>query len=522
VVVAVALALVVGAGCPGGPGEPSAGSPDAAAESRDAGHVARDAGHVARDAGHVARDAGHVVADAGWPGDACHGRATPGVLPERVLFRTASATFNRRWMVALQEGRIWVKPNPDSGEAPGAWRLLGPQGLPWGSGITRFPAPTEVVEISADGVHLQALSGQGVFYRGTDLTGDVQQSFTWTDKWGHPGGEGGGLQQEFTTARGWSVSDAHPLGVARYEDRLGTSHSVGLGVAHLYRLGPLGNTLFFNDWWLPNDWSRQVCMPERGTLQAQNTSTSASTTMVMGPRGEIFTRLYDYDTGGENDLLTYSYVITGPSGTTRALPAEDWKREPDIPGGRVTRTISIHQDGQGNAARVLRVEGVQDGVTGYFTKRITDAQWTFQPTGHLVCGPYLDASSPAPEPLPAADARLVGTLSREGTSVGLEFLDFNVVCSPARARLAVGGSVVTAGGQPLELLFHHVHGHTTDRRATSYWTQGVPARIRGALLLPRDLDAIDDEAARAALKGLLGTKTVINVQGQALPGSVDL
>ena len=59
-----------------------------------------------------------------------------------------------------------------------------------------------------------------------------------------------------------------PFGVAHYEDGNGKEHGVGLGVAHLYLLDPDGQRLYFNDWWLPADFSRQLCGPRRGTLPA--------------------------------------------------------------------------------------------------------------------------------------------------------------------------------------------------------------------------------------------------------------
>ncbi|HSA24398.1 MAG TPA: hypothetical protein P5076_23255, partial [Myxococcota bacterium] len=394
-------------------------------------------------------------------------------------------------------------------------------GLPAGGGLTHFEPPTEIVELSGDGTWLHALSSAGVFYRGTDFTQDIQASFTWSDAWGHPGATGPGLTLEFPATHGWSVSDSQVAGVHHYEDRLGTSHGVGMGVAHLYRVGADGRSLHMNDWWLPADWSRQICLPERGTFFGENLSASASTLFIIGALGEMYTRLYDFDTSGENDTLEYSFLITAPSGDTRALPAEDWRRQPDVTDGLITRRITIFQDGQGNAARVLRVEGVREGRTGFYHKRIFDAAWSFEDTGQRVCGPFLNAPGRIPpEPVAPDDHAYAGTLgvdraAGEDVTIGIEIPDFNPFCSPARARLLLDGALVTASGAPLELPLHHVHALVLETRPTDYWLQGLPAEIRGALVLPASFAEVDDPAARATLENLFEDRRGVNLQGQA-------
>jgi hypothetical protein len=468
---------------------------------------------------------GSVAPDGGVP--ECYEGVDEGDLPERVIFRSTRTTFNGRWFAALQDGRIWVKPNTDQGQAPGDWTLLG-TGLPAGADVHRFDPPTEIIELSADGTWLHALSSAGVFYRGTDLTGDVHASFTWSDAWGHPGATGPGITTEFPTTHGWSVSDSQGAGVNHYEDRLGTSHSVGLGVAHLYRLGADGRALIFNDWWLPADWSRQICLPDRGTFFAENLSASASTIFIVGALGELYTRLYDFDTSGENDTLEFSFLISAPAGQTRALPAEDWRRQPDITPGLITRRITIFQDGQGNAARVLRVEGVQNGRTGFYFKRIFDAAWSFEETGHRVCGPFLNAPGRTPpEPVAPDDHALHGTLTRTPTfgasvSVDLEVPGFHLRCSPAAAYLSVDGSPVTVGGEPLAFPLHHVHAMVLEVRAREYWLDGVAAPIRAALTLPAGLADLDDPTALARIQALLEDRAVVNLQGTALPDGLTL
>jgi len=458
--------------------------------------------------------------DTGTPLDTFDTGPYEEALPDRVLFRTSTQSFNLGWVVALFDGRIWFKPNPETTGLEEDWALLGGTGLPSGADLPNFGVPDRIEEISVDGVHLTAISDTGAFYRGSDLTGDIRTTITWTDQWGGSLGMGPGQTTVFSTARGWDVADSHPLGVANYQDIDGTTHSVGLGVAHVYRLGSEGRRVFFSDWWLPADWSRQICGPDRGTFEAVNIGVSASTVFLVDARGALLTRLYDFDTGGENSLLTYSYVIDGPSGTTRKLPAEPWRLQPPVD-GRITRRITIFQDGQGNAARVLRVEGRRDGRNGFFHKHIYDPEWSFEPTDLPLHGPLLDpgAAPPATDP---DDHHLAGTLSSNQGSIGLEIVDFNVVCSPATAHLLVGGEPVAVDGAPLALPFHHVHKMVEEQRPVDFWLEGIPAFVQAALLVPDSIHDIDDPTARQQVEALLGDAEVINFTGNVLPDHVGL
>ena len=496
------------------------GTPDGGSAAADSGTSLPDGGTGTPDSGGVSPDGGNPGTPDGGGVEECYGGASEEDLPQRVIFRSRKMTFNQKWYAALRDGHIYVKPNAEAGEPAGTWQMLG-SGLPSGPDVSRFPAPTEIIEISGDGTWLHALSPAGVFYRGTDFTQNITSSFTWSDAWGHPAATGPGITTEFPTTHGWSVSDSQGAGVNHYEDRLGTVHSVGLGVAHIYRMGATGRSLIFNDWWLPHDWSRQICLPDRGTFFVENMSASASTILVIGTLGQMYTRLYDFDTSGENDTLTYSFAITGAAGDTRALPAEEWRQQPAITDGLITSRITIFQDGQGNAARMLRVEGVQQGQTGFYFKHIFDSAWSFEQTGHRVCGPFLNAPgrSPAP-PVNPADVPLTGTLAVNralGTSVsvGIRVRNFNIVCSPAEAQLLVGGQVVTVGGQPLLLPLHHVHSLLLTTRPTDYWQNGDDAVLRAALLVPAIIAQIDDATARQAVTDLLEDRRVVNFKGSA-------
>lgn len=448
---------------------------------------------------------------------ATHGDPPLAELPERVTLRSSQQSFNLGWQAALLDGVIWVKP-ADGGDD---WKLLGSAGLPEGSRLDNWGAPSEIVEISVDGVHLHALSSDGHYYRGSDMTTDIHGYFEWTDAWGGLTASGPGLSQEFSTPCGWDVADSHPFGVDHYEDANGSEHSVGAGVAHQYRLSEDGRDIHFNDWFLPEDWSRQICGPERGTFQALDVSASASTMFLVGAGGELYTRLYDFDTGGENPLYTYSYIVGADGSTTRRLPDEGWRRHTDISEGRVLPRVSIHQDGQGNAARVLRVQGELDGAGGYFEKPIDGEAWSFVATGEAVVGPFLDEAAPAEAVEPAAWP-MSGTLSYESNQLNVEIPDLHMVCSPAQVSLLWEGEPVTVGGEPLQLAFHHVRTWVEDTRPVAFWEQGTPIEVQAALLVPSTLGSIDDADVRAAVEAVLRDKEVVNFLGIVAPEGVSL
>lgn len=436
--------------------------------------------------------------------------------PEKVYFRTPTRSFNVKYYVALHEGQIWVKPNEEMTGNSGKWQLLGATGKPSGNKLPNFGIPYSIKELSADGVHLMAISDSGNFYRGSDMTTSIHDYFTWTDQWGNVGATGPGMITEFSTKSGWSVSDSHPFGVKQYEDPNDTVHSVGAGVAHIYRLSEDGYHLHFNDWWLPNDWSREICTPQRGIFKAVNISVSASTIFIIGENGKMYTRLYDFDTGGENSLLTYSYIVPVNSGTTRKLPAEPWLQQPEITDGYITKKITIFQNGVGNSARILRVEGMQDGVNGFFYKNINGADWTFQETELPVNLPFIndpDSANISP-PIKPDDNFFSGIMSRNGQNLGIDFLDLNMVCSPGIVQLRYNGTLVTVSGNPLNLEFHHVNTMIDYNRPVHFWNQGLSAKVQVALLVPASIGQIDNTEAREFIVSFFDKRNVINFLGE--------
>jgi hypothetical protein len=177
-------------------------------------------------------------------------------------------------------------------------------------------------------------------------------------------------------------------------------------------------------------------VPERGAYSGVNISASGSLVMLIDRRGRIYTRLVDFDSLGGNPGITYSYerLERGYTSTglwalarglfpmfldVRSLPPEPWRRQPDVP-GPITRVIAVLQNGDGNAARELRVEG-QDaaGDTGFWFKQVHADQWQFRKTGHAIAEPFLDPSAP-PEATDSTDERCEGhaDFDRRETELG--------------------------------------------------------------------------------------------------------
>jgi hypothetical protein len=452
----------------------------------------------------------------------------PNDLPKQVWFRTRTETFNALYAFALRNGRIWWKrQHLKTGQRSTTWKLLGKTGLPEGCGIVRFPLPRKLVAISADGIHLQALSSEGVFYRAVNIRENIANGVTWNDAWGWPAGGGPGLRIGTGDPKRWDVSDSHVFHLKHYEDGNGRRHSIGFGVAHLYVLGQQGKRIYYNDWWLPADWSREVCGPCRGTYKAINISTSGSTIMLINRFGEIYTKMADFDISGENPLLTYTFEQTNPPGHVRKLPLPDWRRHP-LPGNsKITSRITIFQDGTGNAARDMRVEGEQNGISGYFRKRIHQTTWSFVATKHKRTLPFL-SSRPASQALctlpPGTTYK--GTLRKQGLtkSLVLEIKRFSMVCSPAEARIIWKGKALSHKGKDIVLPFHHVHTLVTKRRPRAFWKRGIPAAIRAALLIPATVTTSSSlsVADRAWLQRFFGKARVINLTGTAQTSLITL
>jgi hypothetical protein len=136
-------------------------------------------------------------------------------------------------------------------------------------------------------------------------------------------------------------------------------------------------------------------------------------------------------------FVHYSYADQrGVSNPAVQLPAEPWARQPKIP-GRITSAISIEKEGRGSIHRILRVEGMRAGQTGFWQRDIAappSVGWTFVPTGLPLAGTPL-ANPPGNTPGRSLGPSEDTAYALRAGSLSGTIPDFNVYCSPARLEL---------------------------------------------------------------------------------------
>ena len=104
-----------------------------------------------------------------------------------------------------------------------------------------------------------------------------------------------------------------PVEDHNWTDPAGNRTAIGAGkVSHIWGLRRGGRRLTFWDPWLPLDESYEMCGPHRGRFRAVNLSASGSWVFVIGRRGDMFTRPYDFDLSGHDDVLL-RLLLRGPA-----------------------------------------------------------------------------------------------------------------------------------------------------------------------------------------------------------------
>jgi hypothetical protein len=421
----------------------------------------------------------------------------PRSLPSRLVLRTSRTTFNRRYWFALDHGRIWYRSNADmTGIAQ-----------PW----TELPTPAcfqgQVAGISADDDELLAVDSDRRVYTMDGALGDPLL-FNWTSRWGPLVWTGAG--RTLPAAIAWSWSVVSNIEDVNWTDPAGNTHQIGGGkVSHIWVLDDYGQRLTFLDPWLPDDDSYAMCGPRRGTFRSIAMSASGSTVFVMGRHGDMYTRIYDFDLAGDDNLfLTYSYEDQrGKANAPIQLPTWPWVHQPKIP-GRITSAISIEKVGKNLIHRTLRVEGLdRRGRTGYWEKDITEAKasaWTFHVTGlalqgHPLANPRRDTSS---QGLGRVDG---GNYILHGHGFTARLAPFNGSCSPTALP------VTLSGGQRLKLLLH-----TTDQIRQTPRGRGFdenPRGVNGTIEAPLAVLRSRDPAVAAwVAKWLTGRFTAADLQ----------
>lgn len=246
-----------------------------------------------------------------------------------------------------------------------------------------------------------------------------------------------------------------------------------------------------------------------------------------------YTRLADYDTLGNNPALRYTYQIKSNepcknvSGlvplfsalrigvakiitvkemeTVITLPPEDWLKQPMITKGTINvKSITIEQNGIGNNARELRVEGVHmDGTTGYFKKQLLDQDWTF-----VACKFVSNA------PIQYANPTLVNLRSpSEDLSFSCSVKGCKITVAPFHSKVYNSTIQIDAGSLQMSLALH-----LRKREIQSYLTaskkpipdqpfndmdRDLEIKWRGMILVP--IAWFKDTAKKLILEQLFGS-----------------
>lgn len=359
-----------------------------------------------------------------------------GTFPQQVYIKTLTQTFCRDYQFCLVDGLIYYKLMPDAKYSnpeldERQWQLLGGTGLPTPKKKGGFPVPKEIVEIGADADALLAFDSEGGMYQMFTNDNAPGKPFEWIWDFGFPERTHLVQNQLVKDKRAWAMGTRRQ-DVLWHEDIYGNPHHYGtMGIETIYFLTADGQHIRFTDSGLPADFSRTLQGPERGTFIAENLSASASTMFVINKAGTMYTRLADFDTIGCDPMFfkyTYEKLPQEYDGTQYlsnyslwALPSEPWLLQPVIPlegDARLTRHITILQNGQGNAGRELRVAGTNEhGKTGYYSKAIFDTEpedWVF-----IEVPLYLESSSFLPVTADGVPEEVLENLS--GPSQDLEF-----------------------------------------------------------------------------------------------------
>jgi len=346
--------------------------------------------------------------------------------PKKVIFRSKTETFNTVNQFVLRDGIIWFKKINSRGK----WKVL--------------PLPHDInvpVEIGSDSEHFVAIDQKGrVFTIQRAGKRNKIKSDDWSSTWGTPFWFGPGIN--LPKRKAWEISFFSPSDEKFYIDPAGNKHGIGVGVTTLYVLNDDKQRITYLDPWLPADYSYEVCGPHRGLFKAQNLSASGSTIFLINEYGDMFTRMYDFDiSGGNNVLMKYTYdkakstsvVKKGempefyqPLFDFRALAASSWDQQPKI-AGKITDRISISK-GVGHI-KYLRVEGEnKKGEIGYFEKKLKDKVWAFKKTGSSLKGNILSNSLIDNSKKDLGKDESMKLISSNKT---MEIKNFHLYCSPA-------------------------------------------------------------------------------------------
>ncbi|RZO87214.1 MAG: hypothetical protein EVA65_02795 [Oceanococcus sp.] len=417
----------------------------------------------------------------------------PADFPEQIYLRTDTETFNRKYQFVLHEGNVWYKHNTAVTGVEDDWTQVYMPNCLAGT----------LIGISADDDELIAIRKNGDIY-GLDNVLKDPLLFNWTSRWGTPVwlGTGYHIQEDYLS---WSWTVISNSEDKNWTDTAGNLHRVGDGkVSHIWMLRNGGQRYGYIDPWLAKDESYEACGPLRGRFKGINLNSSGSTLITINRYGDIFTRHYDFDLAGVNEVF-FQYAFEDQSEVRNPkiqLPSFEWVQQPKVP-GQITHIISIHKVGENMQHRVMRIEGLnQAGETGYWEKEVeemTTAAWQFVATGNPLRGTLLDNRPGDTSMLDIGDnedqhfARNLTALPALNPADSLEtdadwaaeMTDFNFYCSPTTLRIH------TSVDEHMDLTLHVVDVIRQTPRERGL--DDNPRKFRGNIEIPDALLAMRDE-----------------------------
>jgi hypothetical protein len=442
-------------------------------------------------------------------------RPVPPDMPAGVVMRGQTETFNARYLFALRDGGLWIKQfNTAYGEVS-SWTCIGTTDNPYKT-LTGYFYLGWVDDVSVDGGYIVLKSQNKVYWTLDGVKGI--KDIAWSDRWGFPFGVGYGITfpSRYTA---WSNSFSDANYQKYYTD--GNNIKFTIFVGHLFLLDENQTDIHFADGWLPRDWGYQVGGPERGRFKAINISASGSVIFLIGRYGDMFTRHTDFDLIGANPFLKYTYeTITIPDYSKiynfeypRRLPHADWVRQTKIT-GLITSRISISSNGDGQDARVLRVQGMNgSSQTGYFEKALTAPSWTFVETNETIPPTdYIDNQTDDTsllDPGPSKEYNYSGELSG---NIPVRLTGFKFYSSPATIDFQ------SATGDTVSLTLHH-HIYFRSNVQYNIGSPGSPLVLKGVIQIPANPD---DLRFLGLLYGLYLATISQNADAHFIPINIDV
>jgi len=431
-------------------------------------------------------------------------------LPSNVYLKNSQQGISYEYYYGLKEGKIWIKPNESATGIKGEWKLFNGTGVPSGKDVPSFRHDDKIVEFSTDGTMIVAVSNTGRFYLWQPT---IQENTTWEEVTGAPFEDALYLPKNKTWSFAFSVLRApwkrltpmHDI-VTYWEDIDGNKTQFGL-TATFYIVAPDGQKIYFTDTGLPATFNRAFTSPERGAFIIENMSAAASTIFVINETGRMYTRMYDAEIEGGGPALKFTYKrgkrtkdgeVVPIMEAMRSLPLPDWREQEPIrealdnrmKQATITKSITIIQTGEGNAARELRVQGRNSaGQYGYYFKKIFDPSWNFKITNEhfkndIIIKNYLREARKGRR----LDKTYAGRLEQIfAPPLQVELVDFYYFNSPATLRVRVKGKQ-----KQFDMKFHTVDQWGMNAQEKGHPElvgnpAGEPKLLQGTLEIPEQL-----------------------------------